>query len=275
MTIETFYPRNEELKEYIESFYVLEHSEDEPAITYLTFPSVYSIVAALINGENVVSEDKIVSIESRSKTFDTSLVCRFNKPLCFEYHGNLKEICLYFKPLGLNAFLSQDLSNYSKTSFDEFAPFDDYKTEITALLDKNQKSKLGDNLENYWLSKLTGFNHPFMKDAVAKIDGNIKTTTFQLAKEFNVSQKTLISEFKKHLCKTPSEYKKILRFRRTLDEMNRSAHKTSLTELTHLIEFFDQSHMIANFKSLTGLTPKAFFKDLSSLENSNIHWIFS
>ena len=56
--------------------------------------------------------------------------------------------------------------------------------------------------------------------------------------------------------------------------MKGSNEKTSLTELSHFIDFFDQSHMIENFKSLTKLTPRTFFENLTTMENSNVHWIF-
>ena len=37
-------------------------------------------------------------------------------------------------------------------------------------------------------------------------------------------------------------------------------HKKSMTQLTFDNGYYDQSHFIHDFKSLTGLTPKAFFK---------------
>ena len=274
MKIETFYPQNEELKKYIESYYILQHFEDDDSVSYLTFPSVYSIIAVVENAENIILDNKIITKFSKSKPLETSLVCRFNEPICFEYQGNVKEICIYFKPLGINAFLEKELANYSQSSFDSFVPFIDYKSEMQRILKIKNKTVLVENLENYWLRKLTGFTHPFLNDAILKMDENLKITTAELANRFNVSQKTLIAQFKKHLCKTPSEYKKILRFRKAIAKMKGSNEKTSLTELSHLIDFFDQSHMIDNFKSLTKRTPRTFFESLTTMGNSNVHWIF-
>jgi len=128
------------------------------------------------------------------------------------------------------------------------------------ILNTQNKTLLVENLEKYWLTKMIGFSHPFLGNAISKIKENPKVTTLELANEFNVSQKTLILQFKKHLCKTPSEYKKILRFRKALLEMQEESNKkTKLTELSYILDFFDQSHMISNFKSLTGYPPKTFF----------------
>ena len=275
MKVETFSPKNEELKKYIESYYLLEHFEHEAKISYLTFPSLYSIIAVVNNAENIVLDDRIITRFSKSKPIETSLVCRFNTPICFEYQGNIKEICIYFKPLGINAFLEKALVNYSGSTFDEFVPFSDYESEMKRILTIQNIDVLVENIESYWLDKLVGFTHPFLSSAIFKIEENTKITTAELADEFNVSQKTLIAHFKKHLCKTPSEYKKILRFRRAVDKIKGSSENTSLTELSHLIDFFDQSHMISDFKVLAKRTPKVFFENLTTMGNSNIHWIFN
>ena len=275
MQIETFKPQNKELQKYIESFYILEHSQKEGKISYLTFPSIFSIVAVVNNAENIISADNITTKFSKSKSLETSLVCQFNVPICFKYQGNIKEICIYFKPLGLNAFLKKQLASYCHSYFNPFVPFSDYEIEMKKILNTENRTLLVESLEKYWLSKLIGFFHPFLSNAISKIEENPKITTLELANEFNVSQKTLILQFKKHICKTPSEYKKILRFRKALTEMQVSKKKTKLTELSYIIDFFDQSHMISNFKSLTGYSPKIFFKNLRTIENSKIHWIFN
>lgn len=275
MKIETFKPQNKELQKHIESFYILEHSANEDDISYLTFPSIFSIVAVVLNAENIKTFESITTKFTKSKSLETSLVCKFNVPICFKYQGNIKEICIYFKPLGLNAFLKKQLITYSQSYFDAFVPFSDYEKEMKKILKTENKTLLTESLEKYWLSKMIGFHHPFLRNAISKIQENPKISTLELANEFNVSQKTFILHFKKHLCKTPSEYKKILRFRKALTEMQESNKKTNLTELSYIIEFFDQSHMVSNFKSLTGFSPKTFFKNLTTLENSNIHWIFN
>ena len=208
MKVKAFYPQNEELSKFVESYYILEHSEHDNPVSYLTFPSVYSIVAVVKNAENVILDNKVITKYSESKTLETSLVCRFNEPICFGYQGNIKEICIYFKPLGINAFLKKELAHYSHSSLDKFEPFSDYQSEMERILKIKDKAVLTADLENYWLGKLAGFTHPFLSEAISKIDENLKISTTELASGFGVSQKTLIAQFKKHLCKTPSEYKK-------------------------------------------------------------------
>lgn len=275
MQIETFKPQNKELQKYIESFYILEHSRNEDKISYLTFPSIFSIITVVLNAENSISSKNVITKFSASKPIETSLVCRFNKPICFQYEGDIKEICIYFKPLGLNAFLAKSLETYSSSYFDSFVPFSDYEKSMNTTLNIENKALLAKNLETYWTKKIIGFEHPFLENALHLIQENHNIKTTDLADKCNVSQKTLIAHFKKHLCKTPSEYKKILRFRNALSVKHQSNKNTKLTELTYIINFFDQSHMISDFKSLTGLSPKNFFKNLKTIEDSSIHWIFN
>lgn len=275
MQIETFRPQNKELQKYIESFYILEHSQKEDKVSYLTFPSIFSIVAVVNNAENCITTKNVTTKFSETKSLETSLVCQFNRPICFQYQGNIKEICIYFKPLGLNAFLKKQLVSYSHNYIDPFVPFSDYENEMKKILETENKMLLVSSLEKYWHNKIIGFYHPFLSSALSKIEENPKITTLGLANEFNVSQRTLISQFKKHLCKTPSEYKKILHFRKALIEMQQCNKKPKLTELSYIVDFFDQSHMVSNFKSLTGYTPKTFFKNLTTIEKSTIQWIFN
>ncbi|MCA6361557.1 MAG: helix-turn-helix transcriptional regulator [Bacteroidetes bacterium] len=275
MQIKTFKPQNKELQRYIDSFYILEHSRNEKKVSYLTFPSIITFVSVELNSESIITSKKIITKFSKSKSINTGLVCRFNKPICFQYEGDIKEICIYFKPLGLNAFLEKSLETYSTSYYDSFVPFLDYEKSMSEILKIEDKALLAQELEAYWATKIIGFEHPFLYNAIHLIQENYNIKTSDLAEECKVSQKTLISHFKKHLCKTPSEYKKILRFRNALSVKHQSNQNTKLSELSYIIEFFDQSHMVGDFKSLTGFTPKAFFKDLKTIEGSNIHWIYS
>jgi AraC-like DNA-binding protein len=65
-----------------------------------------------------------------------------------------------------------------------------------------------------------------------------------------------------------------MRFRNSIKEKQKKRSFQNLTGLAHAMDFFDQSHMIKDFKSLTGHNPKDFFRKIQSPENSSINWIF-
>lgn len=275
MKIKTYQPLSKELQKYIECFYILSNSKDDDKVSYLTFPTLFSVVAAVKNAKNIVTNQKVTIAFSNEDAIDTSLVCRFNKPIFVEYEGEIKEICIYFKPLGLNAFLEKPLETYSNSFVDEFIPFPDYELTMQNILKIEDNADLALKIEQYWLDRLIGFKHPFLHEALDSIHRDPNITTYDLAKGLGVSQKTFIRQFKKHLCKTPTEFKKILRFRIAICEKQRSLEGNRLTELAYISNFFDQSHMVASFRSLTGFAPKSFFQKLSTKNANNINWIFT
>ena len=77
-----------------------------------------------------------------------------------------------------------------------------------------------------------------------------------------------------HLCKSPSDFKKIHRFREALKSKKDKKNSPTLTALSYDMLFYDQSHLIKDFKSLTGLPPKNFFKNLTSHDDGKINWLF-
>lgn len=130
-------------------------------------------------------------------------------------------------------------------------------------------------IENYWLSKLVGFKHSFLIDVVTKLnDIENDYSIADLANKYGTSRQNLTKHFEANLCKSPSDFKKVKRFREALKNNISKKSKGNLTALSYDLLFYDQSHLIKDFKSLTGLTPKKFFKIISSQEDGEINWLF-
>ncbi len=70
-----------------------------------------------------------------------------------------------------------------------------------------------------------------------------------LADSAGVSRQRLARLFREGIGVTPKMYARIVRFRASLDSLNRGA------PLAAELGYFDQSHMIAEFKEFSGLTP--------------------
>jgi AraC-like DNA-binding protein len=47
-----------------------------------------------------------------------------------------------------------------------------------------------------------------------------------------------------------------------------------LTTIAYAANYFDQAHMTKEFKSITGKSPKDFFKNLTTMEQGQINWSF-
>jgi AraC-like DNA-binding protein len=117
------------------------------------------------------------------------------------------------------------------------------------------------------------FSHPFLQRAIDRFAADTTLTTASLAAELGISRKTLHQHFEQYLGIAPSLYRKINRFRNAVREKLEGGQVYTLTELAHSMEFFDQSHMIRDFRSLTGFIPSAYFRKIRTMENSSIQWM--
>ncbi|MCZ8196882.1 MAG: helix-turn-helix domain-containing protein [Flavobacterium sp.] len=275
MKIKFFKPKSEILQKYIEGYYFLTNTKADLPIEYYTFPNNYSIVSIIEDSEVLFSENIAVIKEKKGHPLNSDLICHYKKPIKLRYEGNINEITFYFKPLGLNAFLEKSLCHYTNDFFANFIPFDDYKEIFVVIMKENDLDKKIELIESYWLSKLKEFQHPFLHQIIEDLkDTQRDYSISDLAKKYSITRQNLTKHFESNLCKSPSDFKKIQRFREALKSQINSKSKNNLTELSYDMLFYDQSHLIKDFKSLTGLTPKKFFKNLSPQEDGQINWLF-
>ena len=273
-----FKPRNIILQSFIEYFYILTKSADEEAVTYLTFPNIYSMVSIIKQATVKTAGNKVTVEFNADIALESVLAMRYTQPLIIEYTGAAYEITICFKPLGLNAFLTCPVSNYTINNrlLDVFVPFDDFLEKMNCIMLMHLDDEKIAAMEAYWISKLRGVSHPFLYQALNDmlLPNNKEMTIAEIAKKSSVTQKTLIRHFERHLCKTPSDFRKIVRFRNAMKQKSLEGTADNLTDISYISSYFDQSHMIKDFKALTGYAPKEFFKKLSSSYDGKISWIF-
>lgn len=276
MEIRLCKPQNQILQKYIECFYTIKRSQSDEPITYLGFPSFNTFVIVCNNAEINLQQENITIAHSHNCLPESLLICDFEKSGFTRYTGETFEITIYFKPLGLNAFLDENLINYKTSSVSHFQPFDDYQTKMAEIFAISNEEKMMPVIENYWLSKLKGFEHLFLENIVAKImdENNLQTPISDLAKQHKISRTTLNKHFGMHIGTSPNQFKKIVRFRNAMKQFAAKTSTENLIDVAYLAEYFDQSHMVKDFKSLTGYSPKTFFSKLSQLENGQINWLF-
>ena len=276
MKIKVSSPTNPLLKKYIESIYILTHTSEEKPVKYITFPSIFTIVSSSEKSRAMTKDNQLTIRECDDNEVETNLVSDFNKPVYVQYEGKINEITIYFKPLAINAFLEQDLSHYNSSSFSEFSPFENYRKVMIDILSLQNDTEKIEAVERYWLSKLRGFQHNFLETVLSEMmgDDNDALTITELCKKNHISRTTLNKHFDRHICKTPSQFKKILIFRNAVNKYASNTTRNNLTDIAYGVDYFDQSHMIREFKSVTGFSPKVFFEKTTALEKKQIHWLF-
>ena len=75
-----------------------------------------------------------------------------------------------------------------------------------------------------------------------------------------LSRKQYERIFSEHIGISPKQFLKIVRFQHTVYDKQLNSYK-DLTRLAYDSGYYDQSHMINDFKSLSGMTPKAYFSE--------------
>jgi AraC-like DNA-binding protein len=275
MKIEYFKPKNIVLQKYIEGYYFLTNTQQENDTDYLTFPNNYCIVSVTNNCTFEFEKEKVIVSEDDAKNCLSTVITNYRKPIHLSYKGVVKELTIYFKPLGINAFLDKNLINYLNDFFQIFAPFEDYLPTMQTILATTDTEKARTILENYWLSKLKTYQSSFLQKAINLLEDYENDYTIQeVAEACETSRQNLVKIFKIHLGKTPSDYKKINRFRNALNQFQKQKDNQHLTKLLNNSTFYDQSHFIKDFRSLTGMLPKTFFKNLDCNKGEDIKWLW-
>lgn len=177
--------------------------------------------------------------------------------------GKTGMILIIFRPHGVKAFFNFPITEL----LDENLSIQDLdKNEAIELEDKllnspNNRQRIT-HIENF-LSKRLIYNNEFerVEHAIKIIEnskGQIKAQ--DIAHEICLGIKQFERIFSKHVGINPKKYTSIVRFQNVI-QMKREQKNSSMTQLALDNGYYDQSHFIHDFKSLTGFTPKAFFKN--------------
>jgi AraC-like DNA-binding protein len=90
--------------------------------------------------------------------------------------------------------------------------------------------------------------------------GNIKIS--QLMDEFHITERTLERDFKTAFGLSPKEYCKILRFNSLLNYIS-MAKSVDWLDMVNQFGYYDQPHLIHEFKNVLGITPDLYFMNLN------------
>lgn len=179
--------------------------------------------------------------------------------------NNLNLFSIVFKPQGSKLFLGLPIQELYNQSIPAEILF---KNEIYFLHEKlqettnlNMKVQLVESflIEQIKQSKLYEFER--LNDSIKLINSSKGILTIdKLSSKAYLSKKQFERTFRSNIGIAPKRFLRVVRFQNTL--FNKQLNpKQNLTELAYQNGFYDQSHMINEFKDLTGLTPKQYFSD--------------
>jgi AraC-like DNA-binding protein len=277
LEIKLFKPRSETLQKFIECFYTLTRDSNDKTISYTSFPTNTVFVTLCLDSEIVFDQSNLTIRHAKGQGVQSILILDNQQPGFTRYEGQTHEITIYFKPLGINAFLEKHFSSYISGTISNFTPYTDYIKKIDSIFSLTDNQDRINAIEDYLCGKVKQFAHPFLNTVIDKLKDRSgpPPSISDMARINGISRPTLNKQFLQHIGTTPSQFLKIERFRDAIKQFTKTSTKEQLVDVAYLVDYFDQSHMAKDFKSLTGYPPKLFFSKLSQIENNQINWIFS
>lgn len=99
---------------------------------------------------------------------------------------------------------------------------------------------------------------------IRQFRGEIKVK--ELNEELGVCKSTLEEKFNRNLGLSPKEFCKIEKINQFLDNYKLHKDEMTLTQLTFKSGYYDQSHLIKEFRYFVDLSPRKFLKEVNKLQ---------
>lgn len=271
-------PENETLKKYI-SYYYFQTNQNSGEIKKFTFfPNTVNALTVYHNSKNAYSANNSTSKPTKSNQINYYYGGMMLKFMEVAIHSPYDKIAVAFNTLGINSFIDKPLSEIiSKTEdltfsyFKKIRAMDKVMSKVFETHNFNDRVKL---LDDYFLALLNKFSEPTLERALQIIHSpeNTKVQVNELADALGISQKTLTRKFKLHLNCTPKKYIEIHQFRSAFEAFILDDKIKKLTDLVYDYHYPDQSNFIHQFKKISGLNPRRFFKNVKKLGDGRLFW---
>lgn len=275
----TFKPVNDQLKKLV-AYYYIHNSEDENSKESFYFYPNYLHALTIYKGNDIKLDPKIKKgskITSSTEKEKVTILYTINDKE--KYHvtikGSFNKIGIVFYPLGFNHFIDKPLDEVLTEKIQEVALHPSFLNNIKEIQDHLTNNSIIEIIEKALLSIIKPFNEVELQKSIKEIvrsNGTIKTAELETLTGKN--RKTLLRYFKKHTLLSIEDYKKMVMFRNSLNYALSQKDLVNLTDVALYNMYFDQSHFIKHFKSVTKETPKTLLPKITQLDNKDLYWYF-
>jgi AraC-like DNA-binding protein len=192
------------------------------------------------------------------------VIGQLTRPLEIEPTGETGVFSVRFHPYGFLPFATIPIKEMENTavSLEKLFGKDGQKIEQQVLNADSTSEKIK-HIEAFLINRLTDIEtvDRIVKSTVETIlTANGQLSIDDLSKQTNINRRQLERKFSSTIGLSPKKLSKTIRLQATLKILLNKKF-TSLTTLAYQHEYYDQAHFIKDFKELTGLTPKEFYRD--------------
>jgi AraC-like DNA-binding protein len=182
---------------------------------------------------------------------DSDVVGTMTRPLILPPSGPSTIIGVRFNPGRAAAFLRIPLAEITDARIPLGAIWKGWSDSVI------ERADFIETLETELLRRLDPDRDRRVDAAIARIvrdNGNVRIDP--LARDIGISRQHLARQFLHHVGVSPKTFARVVRFRKLTESLNARTEGWADVALEH--GFYDQSHLIADFRELAGTTPDAF-----------------
>lgn len=196
-----------------------------------------------------------------------AVVCgQLTGPLVLHSSPDAGMIGIRFQPSGMAPFLSTSMQSLT----DARVPAEDLFVDIDQLIEdiaesSNDAQRLASC--NRFLIRSIDFDrsNSYVRCALESImQTRGRTSVESLATLVGTSRRSLELAFQKEVGTSPKMYCRITRFRHLFDAMSENGSSVNWVQIALDTGFFDQSHLIRDFRRFAGNSPTSFLTDQTS-----------
>jgi AraC-like DNA-binding protein len=262
------YPVSPLLKDHIYCYYTVQSDQEDFRSAHYSFPHTYNAVSLYCGAAFSNANGQLKIVGDNSDTLTCVLQGKRQHPLLVTMAGAFSRLTILFKPLGLNHFMDQNLSDIIGSEPDLFTAWD-----LPANL--FEAASPIDQLETFLCGIYRLFDQPALQQALALLsDFEQERSVKEIAAAVGLPLRTFQRLFKTHLGVSPITHQRIARFRHSLENKLFHDKFKNLTEIGYESNFYDQSYFIKLYNQLAGSNPGTLFSKLEQLGNSKLVFEF-
>ncbi|PJZ31724.1 hypothetical protein CH378_00475 [Leptospira kmetyi] len=253
MNLQKFLPKNPFLRQFVESFIILETEEGMenrlmPGFSFILYFRYRGQIDRIDStGKNPLPRVGITGLQNAHRLIS--------------YSEKTSNLLVTFKEAGAAAFLKESLHEFFGKTIalcDVLSPAKVAHIEEKLSESKNDEERI-ETIENFLIYELKQIDlDATILDSIRKIkatSGELKIR--DLIAGLPMGTDLFEKKFRRIVGASPKRFSTIVRMKRFIQDYT---PEKSFTDLAHSFGYFDQSHFTKDFKTFTGLSPKEYFK---------------
>lgn len=271
-------PKSPLLQQFISYYYFLQ-TDDDFETRYYAFPHINTVLNIHQHASFEIEGYYTRVYGNTAKPYNACVQGIRELPLLAHLMGKLNKVTIIFKPLGINHFIDQPFGESHPLPSQPFTAWDDeprYASYLQNFYRANTDEAKADILEDFLLPMyrpLPAYNQ-LNKSIQLLADWDRNLSIEEISEELQLNVRTFNRLFKKHLGVSPVTYRKVARFRHSLQNKLFDSNLKRLTDIAYQSNYYDQAYFNKMYRSLTGSNPQKFFKKVDNLADDRLIFEF-